>query len=155
MSSPEKRRTTRSSASTTPRRSGRNPRSSALPSSPGPAGPDDQLQAEASQASQRGPQATPRNSRLQDSNTTESPLFFRSSPANGSATGAGADEMDEDDGGATPKASAMNIGGILHTIFNIKHQTNTDRLFPHPLRLQLQPRTRRPLCSKHRHPKQQ
>ncbi|KAF2793309.1 MCM-domain-containing protein [Melanomma pulvis-pyrius CBS 109.77] len=113
MSSPEKRRSQRSTASATPRRSGRNPRTSQMPSSsPAPAGPEDQLQSEASQASQRGPQGTPRNSRLQPT-STDSPLFFRSSPANGSgsgaANGAGADD-DEDDGGATPKASGMAIG---------------------------------------------
>ncbi|KAF2711307.1 DNA replication licensing factor mcm4 [Pleomassaria siparia CBS 279.74] len=120
MSSPEKRRSQRSTASVTPRRSGRNnPRGSALPeSSPAPAGPEDQIQTEASQASHRGPQATPRNSRLRESNNTDSPLFFRSSPANGSgsgaANGAGVDAMDEDededDGGATPKASGITIG---------------------------------------------
>ncbi|KAL5117005.1 MCM DNA helicase complex subunit [Pleosporales sp. CAS-2024a] len=107
MSSPTQRRAQRSSASATPRRSARG----AIPSSPAPAGPDAQLQSEASHASQRGLHATPRNNRLQSAaSSTQSPLFFRSSPAPPSAAGAanGADESD--DGGATPRASGMNNG---------------------------------------------
>ncbi|KAF2650960.1 MCM-domain-containing protein [Lophiostoma macrostomum CBS 122681] len=112
MSSPTQRRSQRSSASATPRRSGRNPRSSQIPSSsPAPVGPEEQLQSEASQASQRGSQATPRNQRL-TSTQTQSPLFFRSSPINGSASavgnGAGADADSEGD--RTPRASGMTIG---------------------------------------------
>ncbi|KAF2878065.1 MCM2/3/5 family-domain-containing protein [Massariosphaeria phaeospora] len=112
MSSPGQRRSQRTSASATPRKSGRNARSSQVPgSSPVPAGPDEQLQSEASQASQRDPKATPSRSRLQTT-STQSPLFFRSSPVtasgSGAANGAGAD--DESDGGATPKASGMTMG---------------------------------------------
>jgi DNA replication licensing factor MCM4 len=109
MSSPTKRRSQRTAASATPRRSARgaNPTSS-----PPPLGPDEQLQSEASQASQRGLQATPRNSRLQ-STSTQSPLFFRSSPAIPSGSGAGNDAPESDDGGATPRASGMTIGGML------------------------------------------
>ncbi|CAI6335361.1 unnamed protein product [Periconia digitata] len=103
MSSPEKRRSQRTSASVTPRKSGRNGRGAGQSSPPGP---DAQLQSEASQASQRGSQATPRNSRFQSA-ATQSPLFFRSSPAAGSGA---ANNAPESDGGATPKASVMNIG---------------------------------------------
>ncbi|KAJ4303428.1 MCM DNA helicase complex subunit [Kalmusia sp. IMI 367209] len=78
-----------------------------MPSSPAPGGPDEQLHSEASQASQR-PNATPRNSRLQ-APSTQSPLFFRSSPATASGSGA-ANDAQESDGGATPKASGMTIG---------------------------------------------
>ncbi|KAF2268865.1 MCM-domain-containing protein [Lojkania enalia] len=113
MSSPAQRRSQRSSASATPRRSGRSARNSQIPaSSPAPAGPDEQLQSEASQASQRAPQATARNSRLQTATQSQSPLFFRSSPTNGSASrdanGAGADGGT--DGDRTPRASGMTIG---------------------------------------------
>lgn len=105
MSSPAQRRSQRPSASATPRRSTRN---SQIPSSsPAPVGPDEQLHSEASQASQRDSQATPRNSRLQSA-STQSPLFFRSSPVNSSAPANGAAESD---GGATPRASGMTIGG--------------------------------------------
>ncbi|KAF2640148.1 MCM-domain-containing protein [Massarina eburnea CBS 473.64] len=103
MSSPTKRRAPRSSASATPRRSTRN---SAIPSSPAPGGPDEQLQTEASQASQRGSQATPRNSRLQ-TQSTESPLFFRSSPVSSALVASNV--APESDGGATPKASGMTM----------------------------------------------
>lgn len=109
MSSPTKRRTQRSSASATPRRATRN---SAIPSSPAPMGAEDQLQSEASQASSRGLLATPSGSRLQAGSTqSQSPLFFRSSPVNGSA--GDANGAAESDGGATPKASAMNMGGKI------------------------------------------
>lgn len=108
MSSPTKRRTQRSSASATPRRSARTTNTQ-IPSSPGP---EEQLQTEASQASQREPEltATPRHARLQTTSTqSQSPLFFRSSPA--PATGSGAAQGDdESDGDATPKASGMNMG---------------------------------------------
>lgn len=73
-------------------------------------GAEDQLQSEASQATSRGLLATPSGSRLQSGSTqSQSPLFFRSSPINESARDA--DDIAESDGGATPKASAMNIGG--------------------------------------------
>ncbi|KAF2115407.1 MCM2/3/5 family-domain-containing protein [Lophiotrema nucula] len=109
MSSPAQRRSQRSSASATPRRSGRGARSSQVPSSP--AGPEEQLRSEASQASQRpSQQATPRHSRLQTATQSQSPLFFRSSPANGSASGAATGAGAEEDGDRTPKASGMTIG---------------------------------------------
>lgn len=108
MSTP--RRSQRSSASATPRRSARAAGSSQIPqSSPGP---DEQLQAEASLASQRSSQATPRNPRFQEG-AASSPLFFRSSPANGSSAGqAGAGADRDTDGDRTPRASGMTIGGI-------------------------------------------
>ncbi|KAH7119085.1 MCM2/3/5 family-domain-containing protein [Dendryphion nanum] len=112
MSSPAKRRSQRTAASTTPRRTTRN--SQAPASSPAPAGPDEQLLSEASQASQRGSQqATPKNARVQTISTqSQSPLFFRSSPSgastSGAGNGAGADAGT--DGDRTPRASALNIG---------------------------------------------
>jgi hypothetical protein len=118
MSSPAQRRSQRNSASATPRRGGRNARSSQIPSSsPAPAGPDEQLQSEASQASQRGSQATPRNQRL-TSTQTQSPLFFRSSPINGSASGAanGAGADADSEGDRTPRASGMTFGGTLYLL---------------------------------------
>jgi hypothetical protein len=111
MSSPTKRRSQRTSASVTPRRSARG---ALPPSSPAPVDAEEQLQAEASQASQRGSQATPRNSRLQSA-STQSPLFFRSSPGIPPGSGAGNDAPESDDGGATPRASGMNIGGMYFT----------------------------------------
>lgn len=150
MSSPTKRRSQRTSASATPRRSARG----AIPSSsPAPVGPEEQLQSEASQASQRGSQGTPRNSRLQSA-STQSPLFFRSSPANPSGSGAGNDAPESDDGGATPKASGMTIGGMLNLVCGTWCRIDGIRLFPHPLRFQFQPRSRPP-CAEHRHPEQQ
>jgi len=113
MSSPTKRRAQRSSASVTPRRSARAP----VTSSPPPVGPEEQLQAEASQASQvlqYGSQATPRNTRSQTASTL-SPLLFRSSPVESTGPGAVAGD-DESDGGATPKASAMTIGGMQREV---------------------------------------
>lgn len=127
MSSPPQRRSQRTSASATPRRSARG-QNSQMQSSPAPVGPDEQLQSEATQASQRGPQATPRNARFQTT-STQSPLFFQSSPA--PANGA-----EESDGGATPKASAMNIGGMENGQF-ISDMTNMYRLVAYPLRIQL------------------
>ncbi|KAF2000601.1 MCM-domain-containing protein [Amniculicola lignicola CBS 123094] len=106
MSSPAQRCSTRNSASATPRRN-RGGRNSHMASSPAPGAADEQLQFEASQASsQLGAGATPRNQRLQTT-STQSPLFFRSSPSgSGAATGAGADE----DGDKTPRASGMTMG---------------------------------------------
>ena len=110
MSSPTKRRSQRTSASATPRRSARG--SQIPPSSPAPArGPEEQLQSEATQASQRSSQATPRNSRLQTETSTQSPLFFRSSPVNGSGAGNGTGVDAETDGDRTPRASGAHIGG--------------------------------------------
>lgn len=149
MSSPAKRRSQRTSASATPRRSARSGNSQIPSSSPAPAGPDEQLQSEASQASHRGSQATPRNSRLQSA-STQSPLFFRSSPVNPSASGA-ANGADESDGGATPRASGMTIGGKGRTEVVIAC-IDKPRFLPHPLCFQLQPWSCPP-CAKYRYPK--
>ncbi|KAK7533040.1 MCM2/3/5 family-domain-containing protein [Phyllosticta citribraziliensis] len=117
MSSPAPRRSTRSSASATPRRSTRN--SQVPQSSPLAAGADEQLRFEASQGSQT--QSTPR-ARVQQQNNvpSSSPLFYNTSPANGSAPINGANGVDASsptrhqpastDGDRTPRASAMNIG---------------------------------------------
>lgn len=150
MSSSAQRRSQRASA--TPRRSARN---SQMPSSPAPEGPDAQLQSEASQASQRGLTATPRADRLQAS-STQSPLFYRSSPATQSLSGAG-DDAQESDGGATPRASGMTIGGETAVTSSFSESlTNPDvgRLISYPLCLQLQPRSRPP-CPQHGHSQQQ
>jgi DNA replication licensing factor MCM4 len=152
MSSPAQRRSQRTSASATPRRSARGQNSEIPISSPAPAGPDEQLQSEASQATQRGSQATPRNTRFQTT-STQSPLFFRSSPANPSNSGpANGDE--ESDGGATPKASAMTIGGMYNSRSGAGRTADNARFVAHPLRIQLQPWPR-PQCSKQRPRKQQ
>jgi len=103
MSSPSKRETP-ASQSATPRRGLRNPE--ALRSSPVLSlGPDDQLRFEASQASQRD--VTPANQveRLQSEGLAaqSSPLFFQSSPAKPSPVNSR--------NGATPRASAMTMGG--------------------------------------------
>jgi hypothetical protein len=135
MSSPPQRRSQRTSASATPRRSARG-QNSQMQSSPAPVGPDEQLQSEATHASQRGPQATPRNARFQTT-STQSPLFFQSSPGN--RAGSGAANGDEDsDGGATPKASAMNIGGMEKKQLGMS-MAKMYRFIAHSLRLQLQP----------------
>jgi DNA replication licensing factor MCM4 len=135
MSSPAKRRSERTSASATPRRSARGQNSQISDSSPAPAGPDEQLQSEASQASQRGSQATPRNARFQTT-STQSPLFFRSSPANPSGAGP-VNGDDESDGGATPKASAQTIGGMDNSHSGTASNAKTLRFIAHPLRVEL------------------
>ncbi|KAF2835085.1 MCM-domain-containing protein [Patellaria atrata CBS 101060] len=107
MSSPASRRSQRNSA--TPRR---NPLSSQAPQS-SPAGADQQLRFEASQASGHGgSQATPIASRLRQNIASSSPLFFNSSPANGSGAANGAppssplrQRSDVTDGDRTPRAS--------------------------------------------------
>ncbi|GME41062.1 Mini-chromosome maintenance DNA-dependent ATPase [Neofusicoccum parvum] len=98
MSSPAQRRSQRSSASATPRRSQRN--SQIPPSSPLAAAAGQQLQSDASHAS------TPRSRVQQQHAPTSSPLFYRSSPAGSSAPANGNDA----DGDRTPRASAMNVG---------------------------------------------
>lgn len=126
MSSPSSRRMA------TPRRTSQ--RSSQAPQSsplrPG-YGPEDQLRAEASQASDASQsQETPRANRTSQDTSQDalasSPLFFQSSPVNGStnrsATNglAGALGMSSplrqssaapDDGARTPRASGQTIGG--------------------------------------------
>ncbi|KAF2478320.1 MCM-domain-containing protein [Lindgomyces ingoldianus] len=144
MSSPAQRRSQRSSA--TPRRNGRSARNSQIPSSsPAPTGPEQQLHSEASQASERVSQNTPRNARLQTA-STQSPLFFRSSPVNGSASGAGngagasADAVT--DGDRTPRASGITIGdsspihyasssspGRAHHAYNTDIRSSSSALF--------------------------
>lgn len=146
MSSPTKRRSQRSSA--TPRRSTRNTQ---IPSSPAPGGPEDQIHSEASHASQRGLNATPRHSRLQET-ASQSPLFFRSSPVTASGSGAGNDALDSD-GGATPKASAMNIGGKSMCLTLARDYTNNKRFLSYSISVQ-QPGSSSP-GSKHRYSKQQ
>lgn len=141
MSSPASRRSNRNSVNGTPRRtSARNseaPRSS--PALPDADAANDQLRMEAEQASQDLPyENTPRAAVRSSQNTsqsqnppTSSPLFFRSSPANGSqsqsqsANGAAGNGMNissplrqqtalSSDGGRTPRASGVGqlTGGM-------------------------------------------
>ncbi|KAK8236867.1 MCM2/3/5 family-domain-containing protein [Phyllosticta capitalensis] len=113
MSSPAQRRSTRSSASATPRRSTRN--SQVPQSSPLAAGADEQLRSEASQGSQRTPRA---RAQQQNNVPASSPLFYNTSPANGSTAPNGANGVGVSsptrpagtDGDRTPRASGMNFG---------------------------------------------
>lgn len=142
MSSPEQRRSNRSSVNGTPRRAGR---SSQTPAS-GPSLPnnqnenaaaDQQLRSEASDANMqdvtpRGAARSSQNISQSQAPPTSSPLFFRSSP-NGSQSqsqnaqqhaGVGAPssplksqiDAPSSDGGRTPRASGMGMGGgrLLH-----------------------------------------
>lgn len=131
MSSPTQRRSQRASESVTPRQDQQN--TEIPPSSPmqtGSDGPDEQLRTEsqASQPSLQLPnQETPRANRSSQ-NTSQippasSPLFFRSSPANGSQDGANGvnissplrqESLAPSDGGATPRPFSQNFGGNLY-----------------------------------------
>jgi len=132
MSSPEQRRSNRSSANGTPRRSARSsqaPASSpALPNNNGNnAAADEQLRSEAGDANMQD--VTPRGNTRSSQNIsqsqappTSSPLFFRSSPngsqsqsqqggrAGGSPLKSQAD-MPSSEGARTPRASGMMMGG--------------------------------------------
>ena len=127
MSSPTSRRT--ATPRRTTQRSSEAPQSS--PTQPG-YGPEDQLRDEASQGSRQSQsqsQETPRANRTsQDTSQnalTSSPLFFQSSPANGSinrSTTNGSNGIGissplrqqsaaPSDGGRTPRASGQTMGG--------------------------------------------
>ena len=118
MSSPSHRRQ-RSSQSGTPKRSSRKS-SQAPPSSP-PMDPSAaQLLGEAA-SSQPGSRGTPRNSRK--AQLSSSPVFYRSSPANGAASARNMeissplrqvtnDHALTDDGDRTPRATGQLIGGM-------------------------------------------
>lgn len=100
-SPPNSRRNMRSSQSATPRRTATNSQSAR--SSPAPfIGPDAQLLSEVNRASQRDVTPVTQVDRLQSQGfaAQSSPLFFRSSPTRPSPGN-----------GATPRASAMSIGG--------------------------------------------
>ena len=143
MSSPEQRRSNRSSVNGTPRRSTRS--SQAPASSPSlpinqneNAQADQQLRSEASDANMqdvtpRGAARSSQNISQSQAPPTSSPLFFRSSPngsqsqsqnAQQSAGAAGAPssplkrqtDAPSSDGGKTPRASGMGMGGgrLLH-----------------------------------------
>ncbi|KAL9087266.1 MAG: hypothetical protein Q9165_006760 [Trypethelium subeluteriae] len=83
-------------------------------------GPDEQLRSEASQASDRQQSANGTPSRPRQSGiASSSPLFFRSSPANGSVAGPGngvnissplARDRDGTDGDRTPRPSGLTVG---------------------------------------------
>jgi len=131
MSSPEQRRSNRSSVNGTPRRSTRSsqaPASSpALPNNGNNAAADEQLRSEAGDANMQD--VTPRGNTRSSQNIsqsqappTSSPLFFRSSPngsqsqsqqggrAGGSPLKSQAD-MPSSEGARTPRASGMMMGG--------------------------------------------
>jgi hypothetical protein len=135
MSSPDKRRSNRSSVNGTPRRSARSsqaPASSPTLPNNGNAAADEQLRAEASDADMQDVNVTPRGNTRSSQNIsqsqappTSSPLFFRSSPngsqsqsqQGGRAGGAGLPfnsqaDVPSSDGGRTPRASGgMGMGG--------------------------------------------
>ena len=137
MSSPVNRRSHRSSLASTPMRSNR-------PSSQAPPSPTPQLPAEVMSSPNRPSQSTPRGPR--QTVASSSPLFFRSSPATGSAVVNGDSRMEIRsplsqassiaDNDVTPRGRAQPPNGIL--IPNIVYQTTADgdypnRLFPYPL----------------------
>lgn len=162
MSSPEQRRSNRSSVNGTPRRSARSsqaPASSpALPNNGNNAAADEQLRSEADDANMqdvtpRGATRSSQNISQSQAPPTSSPLFFRSSP-NGSqsqsqqggraAVGASSPlksqaDVPSSEGARTPRASGMMMGGgkllkdwILHTF-----KLTDDRLFANSLCFQL------------------
>ena len=105
MSSPATRRMQRNSQSATPRRTTRS--SQAIMTSPlAGAAPSDQLFSEASQNFD-GPltNGSPLHPTLQDQPPVSSPLFFRSSPANGSVANSAVN--------TTPRPSGITAGGKL------------------------------------------
>jgi hypothetical protein len=132
MSSPEQRRSNRSSVNGTPRRSARSsqaPASSpALPNN-GNAAADEQLRSEADDANMqdltpRGATRSSQNISQSQAPPTSSPLFFRSSPngsqsqsqQGGRAGGASSPlksqaDVASSDGARTPRASGMMMGG--------------------------------------------
>ena len=138
MSSPEQRRSNRSSANGTPRRTTRSSQAPASsPSLPNDqnenAAADQQLRSEASDTNMqdltpRGVARSSQNISQSQAPPTSSPLFFRSSPngsqsqsqnAQQSAGAAGAPssplkrqvDAPSSDGGRTPRASGMGMGG--------------------------------------------
>jgi len=140
MSSPEQRRSNRSSANGTPRRTTRSSQAPASsPSLPNDqnenAAADQQLRSEASDTNMqdltpRGVARSSQNISQSQAPPTSSPLFFRSSPngsqsqsqnAQQSAGAAGAPssplkrqvDAPSSDGGRTPRASGMGMGGRL------------------------------------------
>ena len=161
MSSPEQRRSNRSSVNGTPRRSARSsqaPASSpALPNN-GNAAADEQLRSEADDANMqdvtpRGATRSSQNISQSQAPPTSSPLFFRSSPngsqsqsQQGGRAGVGASsplksqaDVPSSDGARTPRASGMMMGGgkllkdwTLHTF-----KLTDDRLFANSLCFQL------------------
>jgi len=142
MSSPSHRRQ-RSSQSGTPKRTSR--KSSQPVPSPSLDPSAAQLLGEAS-SSQAGSQGTPRNAPL-----SSSPMFFRSSPANGAATGRNADinsplrqqvtnDLVMSDGGdRTPRPSGLLIGGMFTFISVHNFILMPYRFFTNSLCLELKP----------------
>ena len=158
MSSPEQRRSNRSSVNGTPRRSARSsqaPASSpALPNNNGNnVAADEQLRSEADDANMQD--VTPRGSTRSSQNIsqsqappTSSPLFFRSSPngsqsqsqQGGRAGGASSPlksqaDVPSSDGARTPRASGMTMGGgmfweewILYTFILMQRRLLTNSL---------------------------
>lgn len=160
MSSPEQRRSNRSSVNGTPRRSARSsqaPASSpALPNN-GNAAADEQLRSEADDANMQD--VTPRGNTRSSQNIsqsqappTSSPLFFRSSPngsqsqsqQGGRAGGASSPlksqaDVPSSDGARTPRASGMMMGGGMYLEERILYtfKLMPRRLLANSLRFQL------------------
>ena len=140
MSSPSHRRQ-RSSQSGTPKRTSRKS-SQPVPSSPAVDPSAAQLLGEAA-SSQAGSQETPRNAPL-----SSSPIFFRSSSANGAATGRNTDVSSplqqqvtndlvmSDGGDRTPRPSGQLIGGMF-TFMSVKYVLIPYRFFANSLCLEL------------------
>jgi len=162
MSSPEQRRSNRSSVNGTPRRSARSSQASAsspaLPNNNGNnAAADEQLRSEADDANMQD--VTPRGNTRSSQNIsqsqappTSSPLFFRSSPngsqsqsqQGGRAGGASSPlksqaDVPSSDGARTPRASRMMMGGGMFLKERILYALvlTEDRLLTNPLRFQL------------------
>ena len=117
-------------------------------------GPDDQLRSEASQASLRAAsQETPRANRLsQDTSQnppTSSPLFYQSSPANGSLSRSATNGFGvssplrqqtaaSSDGNRTPRASGQTNGGErVSPMQNFAMLIEPGRVFSYPLHVKL------------------
>ena len=137
MSSPEQRRSNRSSVNGTPRRTTRSSQAPASsPSLPNDqnenAAADQQLRSEASDANMqdltpRGAARSSQNISQSQAPPTSSPLFFRSSPNGSQSQGQNAQQSagasssplkrqvdaPSSDGGRTPRASGMGMGGRL------------------------------------------
>jgi hypothetical protein len=154
MSSPDKRRSNRSSVNGTPRRSARSsqaPTSSPTLPNNGNAAADEQLRTEASDADMQDVNVTPRGNTRSSQNIsqsqappTSSPLFFRSSPngsqsqsqQGGRAGGAGSPLKSQadghsSDGGRTPRASGGMGGGRLCGLMNTVYFCANAMQIPH------------------------
>jgi len=152
MSSPSHRRQ-RSSQSGTPKRSSRKS-SQPLASSPSIDPSAAQLLGEAA-SSHAGSQGTPRKALL-----SSSPIFFRSSPANGRNADVSSplrqqvtnDLVMSDSGDRTPRASGQLIGGIYTPTSVYNFVLMPSRFFANSICLELKPWSRAARSSSNRPP---